>query len=107
MLCFIDLHLQGEATSEEHRQLYSSPQSIARLLHHSSMPTAGSSFGVVAPPECPVGETIPYKTPHAVSVSLPKWADNVDYEEGHQRIKDAMSSGYPRFYIHNQIDQVS
>lgn len=71
------------------------------------MPATGSSFGVVAPPECPVGETIPYKTPHAVSVSLPKWVDNVDYEEGHQRIKDAMSSGYPRFYIHNQIDQVS
>lgn len=45
-------------------------------------------------------------TPHAVSVSLPTWADNVDYEEGHERIKTAMSSGYPRFYIHNQIDQV-
>lgn len=70
-------------------------------------PSDSSSFGVFAPPECPVGATIPYMTPHAVSVSLPKWADNVDYEEGHQRIKDAMSSGYPRFYIHNQIDQVS
>lgn len=46
-------------------------------------------------------------TPHAVSVSLPTWQDNVDYEEGSERIKNSMTSGYPRFYIHHQIDKVS
>lgn len=64
-------------------------------------------FNVVAPPYSPVGGTIPALTPHAVSVSLPKWQDNVDYEEGAERIKQSMTSGYPRFYIHHQIDQVS
>jgi cystathionine gamma-synthase len=62
---------------------------------------------VGAPPNAPVGTSIPYGMPHGVSVSLPTWKDNVDYEEGHPRIAAAMSSGYPRFYIHHQIDQVS
>ncbi|KAL8280603.1 hypothetical protein RQP46_006926 [Phenoliferia psychrophenolica] len=65
------------------------------------------SFGYAAPPYSPVGGTIPALTPHAVSVSLPKWQDNVDYEEGHERIKQSMTSGYPRFYIHHQIDQLA
>ncbi|KAK4703756.1 hypothetical protein P7C70_g2461, partial [Phenoliferia sp. Uapishka_3] len=64
-------------------------------------------FNVAAPPYSPVGGTIPAATPHAVSVSLPTWADNVDYEEGHERIKNSMKSGYPRFYIHHQIDQLA
>ncbi|KAK4047010.1 Cystathionine gamma-synthase [Microbotryomycetes sp. JL201] len=64
-------------------------------------------FNVAAPPECPLGATVPFMTPHAVSVSLPKWADNVDYEEGHERIKLAMTSGYPRFFIHHQIERLS
>lgn len=65
-----------------------------------------TGFGITAPPYSPVGDTVPSLTPHAVSVSLPKWQDNVDYEEGHERIKKSMSSGYPRFYIHHQIAQV-
>ncbi|KAK4056833.1 Cystathionine gamma-synthase [Microbotryomycetes sp. JL221] len=68
-------------------------------------PTA--SYNITAPPECPLGSTVPFMTPHAVSVSLPKWADNVDYEEGHERIKQAMTSGYPRFFIHHQIEQLA
>lgn len=65
-----------------------------------------TGYFVQPPPYSPVGDTIPSATPHAVSVSLPTWKDNVDYEEGDERIKKAMSSGYPRFYIHNLIDQV-
>lgn len=84
---------------------------------------------VGAPPYSPLGAGIPSATPHAVrflnpvsvavrtslncwngcnqvSVSLPTWADNVDYEEGAERIVKAMKSGYPRFFIHHQIDQV-
>ncbi|GAA6002362.1 hypothetical protein JCM10207_001082 [Rhodosporidiobolus poonsookiae] len=66
-----------------------------------------SGFRVLAPPESPVGALVPAHTPHAVSVSLPTWQDNVDYEEGKQRIKDAMSSGYPRFYIHHRIQKLA
>ena len=62
---------------------------------------------VQAPPPSQVGDLVPALTPHAVSVALPKWQDNVDYEEGAQRIKDAMTSGYPRFFIHHQIQQLA
>lgn len=41
---------------------------------------------------------------HAVSVSLPKWADVVGYEEGEQRVTREMSMGYPRFKVHSSID---
>jgi len=63
-------------------------------------------FRVQPPPDSPVGALVPALTPHAVSVSLPTWQDNVDYEEGAQRIKDAMTSGYPRFFIHHRIQRV-
>jgi hypothetical protein len=68
---------------------------------------AAHSFSILAPPPSPCGAVIPSDTPHAVSVSLPTWKDNVDYEEGHPRIAKAMKSGYPRFYIHHLIDRVS
>ncbi|KAI9164286.1 Cystathionine gamma-synthase [Blastocladiella emersonii ATCC 22665] len=51
-----------------------------------------------ATPACPpLGTPIPLHTPHAVSVSLPTWADNVDYEEGDPRVVTALRAGYPRF----------
>lgn len=53
-----------------------------------------------------LGSPIPALTPHAVSVSLPKWADNVDYEEGRPRVTQAMQTGYPRFFIHRDIQKV-
>ena len=52
-----------------------------------------------------VGKGIPADVPHAVSVSLPRWQDNVDYEEG--RLADTMETGYPRFFIHRSIAKVS
>jgi cystathionine gamma-synthase len=54
----------------------------------------------------PLGSELPPFTPHAISVSLPTWADNVAYEEGEKRIADAMVSGYPRFFIHLSIEKV-
>lgn len=63
-------------------------------------------FSIAAPPRQKVGDTVPHATAHAVSVALPKFQDNVDYEEGAERIKSAMTSGYPRFFIHHQIQQV-
>ncbi|ORY67055.1 pyridoxal phosphate-dependent transferase [Pseudomassariella vexata] len=50
-----------------------------------------------------VGESIPPDTAHAVSVSLPTWEANVGYEEGEQWVMDKMTTGYPRFFIHQRI----
>ncbi|WFD34831.1 cystathionine gamma-synthase [Malassezia cuniculi] len=53
----------------------------------------------------PLGEPIPPNEKHAVSVSLPRWQDVVDYEEG--RISDILKTGYPRFFIHRSIQQLA
>jgi cystathionine gamma-synthase len=53
-----------------------------------------------------LGSAVPPFTQHAISVSLPTWADNVGYEEGEKRVIDAMVSGYPRFFIHLSIQKV-
>jgi cystathionine gamma-synthase len=56
--------------------------------------------------EVAVGAPVPPYTPHAVSVSLPKWRDVVGYEEGEKRVVDCMLNGYPRFFIHLTISKV-
>lgn len=53
-----------------------------------------------------LGLAVPPYTPHAISVSLPTWRDNVGYEEGESRVIDAMVTGYPRFFIHRSIQKV-
>ncbi|KAJ7644046.1 pyridoxal phosphate-dependent transferase [Roridomyces roridus] len=53
--------------------------------------------------DVPLGLAVPADTAHAISVSLPKWQDNVGYEEAEKRVVDAMVSGYPRFFIHLSI----
>ncbi|KAG8747873.1 hypothetical protein FRC10_010492 [Ceratobasidium sp. 414] len=54
----------------------------------------------------PLGGAIP-NLPHAISVSLPTWQDNIGYEEGEKRVVDAMSNGYPRFFIHLDIQALA
>ncbi|KAI5857283.1 PLP-dependent transferase [Durotheca rogersii] len=54
-----------------------------------------------------LGDSIPPNTAHAVSVSLPTWKANVGYEEGEQWVVDAMTTGYPRFFIHKSIQAFS
>ncbi|KAG5638335.1 hypothetical protein H0H81_000578 [Sphagnurus paluster] len=54
-----------------------------------------------------VGLSLPPHTPHAISVSLPTWRDNVDYEEGEKRVTDSMQNGYPRFFIHLSIKKLA
>jgi hypothetical protein len=40
----------------------------------------------------------------ATSVSLPKWTDNVGYEEGQERVLSKMTTGYPRLALkHSQL----
>ncbi|KAG8893450.1 hypothetical protein FRB99_001941 [Tulasnella sp. 403] len=53
-----------------------------------------------------LGGSVP-KLPHAISVSLPTWQDNIDYEEGAKRVVDSMKTGYPRFFIHRSIQLLS
>lgn len=43
-----------------------------------------------------LGAPIP-NSPHAVSVCLPTWRDNVGYEEQEPRVLDRLQTGYPRF----------
>ncbi|EST04635.1 Cys/Met metabolism, pyridoxal phosphate-dependent enzyme [Kalmanozyma brasiliensis GHG001] len=52
-----------------------------------------------------VGTSIPANMDHAVSVSLPLWSDNIDYEEG--RLSKSMETGYPRFFIHRSIQRLA
>ena len=37
---------------------------------------------------------------HAVSVCLPRWRDNIGYEESDPAVTGAMQCGYPRFFFH-------
>ncbi|KAI9228572.1 MAG: pyridoxal phosphate-dependent transferase [Piptocephalis tieghemiana] len=55
----------------------------------------------------PIGSAIPPHTPHAVSVSLPSWKATVGYEEGDPAIVSRMKCGYPRFFLHPLIVELS
>ncbi|KAJ1965397.1 Cystathionine gamma-synthase [Dipsacomyces acuminosporus] len=57
-------------------------------------------------PQIPLGESVPPNTKYAVSVSLPTWEDNVDYEKGKPRVVSSMVSGYPRFFIAKPIQSL-
>ncbi len=52
--------------------------------------------------EYELGFAIP-SSPHAVSVSLPRWRDVVGYEEGQPEVIDALQAGYPRFFFHPAV----
>jgi cystathionine gamma-synthase len=49
-----------------------------------------------------LGRPIPPK-PHAVSVCLPTWSDNVGYEQADPRVIGRMQCGYPRFFLHPSV----
>ena len=57
------------------------------------------------PGSATLGDPIP-ATPHALSVSLPTWQDNVYWAEGDPKVVDKMTTGYPRFFIHRDIQKV-
>ncbi len=48
----------------------------------------------------PCGETLPINNIHAVSVSMPKLQDVIDYEEQTPEILEKIKSAYPRFVLH-------
>jgi cystathionine gamma-synthase len=49
-----------------------------------------------------LGKPIPADR-HAVSVCLPTWADNIGYERGEPRVVARMQCGYPRFFLHPDV----
>ncbi|EGW34767.1 uncharacterized protein SPAPADRAFT_57835 [Spathaspora passalidarum NRRL Y-27907] len=57
-------------------------------------------------PSQEIGMPIP-NIPHAVSVTLPTWEATVGYEEGEDWVVSKMRSGYPRFFIHPIIQDLS
>lgn len=64
------------------------------------MSSSTTGFGAV------LGHPLPADLPHAISVSLPTWEDNLDYVNGVPRVVTKMKSGYPRFKVHYLIEQV-
>ena len=57
------------------------------------------------PIEC--GETLPQNNMHAVSTSMPKLQDVIDYEEQTPEILEKISVAYPRFVIHPYLKKLS
>ncbi|KAG0213939.1 hypothetical protein BGX28_003117 [Mortierella sp. GBA30] len=70
------------------------------MANRHTTPAAG-----VRPEQAPLGSPIP-NVPHAISVSLPTFRDNVDYEEGAPRVVNAMVSGYPRFFVALKVKEL-
>jgi cystathionine gamma-synthase len=53
-----------------------------------------------------LGRPIPASA-HAVSVALPRWQDVVGYEEKKPEVVNALTSGYPRFFIHKEVRELA
>ena len=53
-----------------------------------------------------LGRPIPDSV-HAVSMSLPRWADVVGYEEKTPAVMSRITNGYPRFVIHPLVQQMA
>lgn len=59
-----------------------------------------------SPIDLPLGHPIP-DSPDAVSVSMPRWQDVIDYEEGRPQVLEKLRSGYPRFHIHPTLREIN
>lgn len=55
------------------------------------------------PEHIPCGFSLPTGNPHAVSVSLPKIADVIGYEDKLLSVMQKMQSGYPRFFTNKLV----
>jgi len=51
----------------------------------------------------PLGTSLPFDSPHAVSVSLPTMQDVIGYEENDPAVHSKMQSGYPRFFTNKLV----
>lgn len=46
-------------------------------------------------------------SPHAISACLPLWRDVIGYEEGDPRVINALTCGYPRFFLHPMVRKLT
>jgi hypothetical protein len=85
----------------------SGPKHVSRTIPKpESPPQVGQLMSTKTLTTTVLGSSVPPFTPHAISVCLPTWKDNVGYEEGDKRVVDSMVTGYPRFFIHRSITKV-
>ena len=54
----------------------------------------------------PTGSSLPKDDIHAVSVSLPRWQDVVDYEECKDELLNKLQVSYPRFCYHPLVSKL-
>ncbi|KAI1826174.1 cystathionine gamma-synthase [Xylaria intraflava] len=73
--------------------------SIHSLTHRTIFPRKS----VLSPPQ--LGTPVP-DLPHAVSVQLPKWQDMIDFANHTERIANAQKGGYPRSFLHPDVQTV-
>ena len=55
----------------------------------------------------PLGQTLPQNNIHAVSVSMPKFQDIIDYEEEKEEVFEKIKTAYPRFLMHPYLKILS
>jgi len=53
-----------------------------------------------------LGRPIPASA-HAVSMALPRWQDVVGYEEKKPEVMNRLTAGYPRFFTHTLVRELS
>ena len=54
----------------------------------------------------PFGVSLPPKDAHAVGVSMPRWEDVINYEEGCEITHNKLESGYPRFVFLQPVQRL-
>ncbi|KAH6665687.1 PLP-dependent transferase [Halenospora varia] len=54
-----------------------------------------------------LGETLPPNNIHAISVSLPTWEATIGWASRDPAVIGRMQTGYPRFFIHQLIDELA
>lgn len=52
-----------------------------------------------------LGHRVP-DLPHAVSVQLPEWQDMIDFANGEKRVRSVQEGGYPRSFLHKDVQRV-
>ncbi|KAK3989025.1 putative cystathionine gamma-synthase/beta-lyase [Cladorrhinum sp. PSN332] len=60
-----------------------------------------------SPENLRLGEPLPKGDPNAISVQLPTWRDNVGWAERDPAVLEAMTTGYPRFFIPRVVTSLS
>ncbi|RDW81830.1 hypothetical protein BP6252_02942 [Coleophoma cylindrospora] len=69
--------------------------------------TVSTPLFLAEPHSFPLGESLPPKNVHAVSVSIPTWDEIVRYMKGDKDIHGKLQADYPRFYQHALVSKLN